>query len=201
MSKPTRAEREGFAALDALYAELPPIACQGRCAISCRGGIVLTDLEARRLQLATHIKPRTTDARGRCVYLTADDRCSVHPIRPLICRTWGVVKMLSCMHGCVPARWLDDRAWIAVDVSASAAGASYNGARGWPPHLVRVSRASGTTMRDSMISRSRNATHARPAHLHGGRIGRQEKYGVSVHPQWQGDAFCGTRGNITGGQS
>jgi hypothetical protein len=75
MSKPTAAEREAFAALDALYATLPPIACQGRCGISCQGGILLTDAEARRLQLATHCKPRTTDTRGRCVYLSADERC------------------------------------------------------------------------------------------------------------------------------
>lgn len=122
MSKPTRAEREAFAALDALYAQLPAIACARRCGISCQGGILLTDVEARRLQLATHCKPRTTNARGRCVYLSADERCTVHPIRPLICRVWGLVKRLSCMHGCVPAQWLDDRAFLDLAVAVERVG-------------------------------------------------------------------------------
>jgi Fe-S-cluster containining protein len=112
VSKPTPAERDLFAALDALYARLPAIACQGRCAVGCGGGIFLTDAEARRLQLATHRKPKTTDATGRCVYLTADDRCSAYAVRPLACRVWGVVKMLSCMHGCVPDRWLAEPEFI-----------------------------------------------------------------------------------------
>jgi hypothetical protein len=122
VSKITRAEREGFAALDAVYATLPPIACQQQCGIACHGGIVLTDLEARRLQIATHIKPRTTDERGRCVYLSADERCTVHPIRPLICRTWGLVKRLSCMHGCVPPVWLGDRSFLAAAVAVEQIG-------------------------------------------------------------------------------
>lgn len=122
MSKPTAAERAAFARLDALYAELPPIACKGRCGVSCQGGILLTEAEARRLQLATHRKPRTTDARGRCVYLSAEERCEAHAIRPLICRVWGVVKMLSCMHGCVPAAWLEDRAFLRLAVAVEEVG-------------------------------------------------------------------------------
>jgi uncharacterized protein len=103
------------AALEALYATLPTIACKGLCAIAC-GPIVLTDVEARRLQVTTHRKPRTIpvtaiDAAGntmreRCVYLTPTDRCSAYAVRPLICRAWGLVKMLSCMHGCGPDRWI-----------------------------------------------------------------------------------------------
>lgn len=112
VSKPSRDLLDVFAKLDALYAQLPPIVCQGRCAVGCGGGIWLTDAEARRLQLATHRKPRTTDATGRCVYLTADDQCSAYAVRPLACRVWGVVKMLSCMHGCVPDRWLAETEFV-----------------------------------------------------------------------------------------
>ena len=122
MSKPTREERAAFAQLDALYAELPPMVCKGQCGIACKGGIVLTDLEARRLQLTTHRKPRTTDARGRCVYLTADERCNAYAVRPLICRAWGLVKMMSCMHGCVPAKWLDDRTFLRIAVAIETLG-------------------------------------------------------------------------------
>jgi hypothetical protein len=105
MSKASAKLRTAFAALDAIYAQLPTIACQGHCARYCTA-IVLTDLEARRLQLATHAKPRTVN--GRCVYLTEHGRCSVHAARPLICRAWGLVRLLSCPHGCLPDRWLTD---------------------------------------------------------------------------------------------
>jgi hypothetical protein len=105
MSKTSAKLRAAFATLDALYAQLPTMTCQGRCAYAC-AAITLTDLEARRLQLAGHAKPRTVN--GRCVYLTSHGRCDVYAVRPLICRAWGLIRMLSCPHGCVPDRWLTD---------------------------------------------------------------------------------------------
>jgi Fe-S-cluster containining protein len=178
VSKPTRAEREAFAAIDALYAELPPIACQGRCGISCQGGILMTDLEARRLQLATHVKPRTTDARGRCVYLSPEERCTVHAIRPLICRVWGVVKMLSCMHGCVPAQWLDDRAFLRLAVAIERIGGG-RVLRTTPAGLAHVPGESFTNtagrialaprIDDEQLTRNADRTRNLRA-LHGGRI-------------------------------
>jgi hypothetical protein len=117
--------RETFAQLDALYAELPAIACQGKCSIAC-GALPLTDAEARRLQLVTHRKPRTVpgllalkdfappELRERCVYLTPAGRCSAYDVRPLICRAWGLVKRMSCMHGCVPDRWLTDLEFLRI---------------------------------------------------------------------------------------
>ena len=42
-----------------------------------------------------------------CPYLTWDNKCSVHPSRPMICRLYGLVKdELQCRHGCVPERWI-----------------------------------------------------------------------------------------------
>lgn len=114
--KISRRDREAFAALDAIYAQMPSILCTGKCAGAC-GAIPLTDLEARRLQLAGHQKARTlpmaaTDQDGaaqqRCIYLTPTNRCSVYAARPLICRAYGLVRMLSCPFGCVPDRWLKD---------------------------------------------------------------------------------------------
>lgn len=112
--KPAAKLADLFAQLDARYAELPALTCRGECAIAC-GAMPLTDLEARRLQLATHVKPRTVlrvlaDGREheRCIYLTPADRCRAYAVRPLICRVWGLVRMLSCMHGCLPARWFSD---------------------------------------------------------------------------------------------
>lgn len=114
-----------FAKLDALYARLPPLTCKGLCTIAC-GPIVLTDLEARRLQLTTHVKPRTVirlradgephteKPRQRCIYLKDESRCTAYAVRPLICRAWGTVRALSCMHGCAPASWLGDLEFVAI---------------------------------------------------------------------------------------
>jgi hypothetical protein len=105
--------------LDRLYATLPAVRCKRLCGESC-GPMILTDLEARRLQVATHRKPRclpmiTTPADVRCVYLNAEQtKCTAYAVRPLICRIWGTVKRLSCPHGCVPDRWLSDREFLEV---------------------------------------------------------------------------------------
>jgi uncharacterized protein len=181
MSRLTPTEREACAALDALYATLPTIACTGRCAIAC-GPIVLTDLEARRLQLATHRKPRTipvtaVDAQGntmraRCVYLTATDRCGAYAVRPLICRAWGLVKMLSCMHGCVPDRWLSSVELARIGQAIERIGGGRvlrtvpeglvaDGERTWD--MLDPRRSDAAIERDAERTRSLRA-------LHGGRI-------------------------------
>jgi hypothetical protein len=103
-----------FEAIDRLYARLPVVACRRLCGDAC-GPILLTELEARRLHVTAHAKPRTIplarvdgSTSERCVYLTARGLCAAYDVRPLICRVWGVVKALSCPHGCVPDSWLDD---------------------------------------------------------------------------------------------
>ena len=105
MGSDNRKYRAAVAALDALYAELPTVACRGLCGVTC-GAVPLTDVEARRLQVTTHRKPRTillatpvVDVNGdtrheRCVYLSAEDRCTAYP------------------RGCIPDRWLADRAFV-----------------------------------------------------------------------------------------
>lgn len=127
MSEGARYRRD-IARLEAEYAKLPTVQCKGLCWRAC-GPIPLTELEARRLQLATHKKPRTLpvneaspDLHIRCIYLNAANRCSAYAARPLICRTWGVVKMLSCMHGCLPDRWLHDRAFLRIAQTVEAIG-------------------------------------------------------------------------------
>lgn len=119
--------------LDALYARLPAIACRGECAVAC-GSIVLTKLEGRRLQVATHIKPRTVflpvaivDAHGdrrheRCIYLDARDRCRAYAVRPFICRVFGLVRLLSCPRGCVPDAWLRETEFAAIAREVEALG-------------------------------------------------------------------------------
>jgi Fe-S-cluster containining protein len=112
-----------YARLDTLYAQLPPLTCLGRCSVAC-GPILLTEVEARRLLATTHQSPKTIPMTGvdvhsntrreRCVYLTPTDRCGAYAVRPLICRVWGAVKLLSCMHGCAPTRWLHETEFLAL---------------------------------------------------------------------------------------
>ncbi len=102
--KAARKLADRIAQLEALYAELPTVACRGLCASGCVS-IPLTDLEADRLRLTTHQKPRTV-GENRCVYLTAEQRCGAYAARPLVCRAFGVMSLLSCPWGCEPTGWL-----------------------------------------------------------------------------------------------
>jgi Fe-S-cluster containining protein len=100
MSKRSR-DKDIHAALDAVYARLPTVACRGLCAVAC-GPIILTPAEATRMKAAhPERRPLRTEP-VRCTYLTKRERCSVYAVRPLICRIFGVVQRMSCMHGCVP---------------------------------------------------------------------------------------------------
>lgn len=112
--------REAFAKLDALYARLPTIQCQGRCALAC-GPIPLTDLEAQRLKSATHQTPRTVPD-NRCVYLSPAGRCRAYAARPLICRAYGLLQGLCCPHGCVPDRWLTEKQFLELAVAIERVG-------------------------------------------------------------------------------
>ena len=40
---------------------------------------------------------------GFCPYLDlGTKRCTVHSVRPMICRLWGVSENMKCPHGCKP---------------------------------------------------------------------------------------------------
>lgn len=95
------------AALDALYADLPTIACKGECHTTC-GPIPLTQGEEMRLRSV----PRTThEDTLLCPVLSKDNRCKGYEKRPLVCRLFGVVddEKMRCPYGCVPERLLSDR--------------------------------------------------------------------------------------------
>lgn len=105
-----RDTRDRNAQLDALYAELPGIDCQGRCWDSC-GPIDMSGQERRRISDTgvyipkgsfTHVGPMP------CPALTMLHRCSVYEIRPLICRIWGLTRELPCTYGCRPERYLTE---------------------------------------------------------------------------------------------
>lgn len=90
---------------EALYAELPNIECKGLCSDSC-GPIVMSAFEYDRIRSAVKgpIRPLRHPL-DHCPLL-ADGRCTVYPLRPVICRLWGVTENMQCPFGCVPDRLL-----------------------------------------------------------------------------------------------
>lgn len=45
---------------------------------------------------------REQPAKVWCPYLS-DGSCSIHDVRPTLCRLWGAVETAKCPYGCVPA--------------------------------------------------------------------------------------------------
>lgn len=101
-----------------IWDRVPKIECKGLCSDSC-GPIGCSSLERK---LVEDRSGRKLEAKGRrmdCAMLTANGRCSVYSIRPLICRIWGVVRAMRCPHGCLPERWMSDRESILLLADAA----------------------------------------------------------------------------------
>ena len=114
---------EKLVLVDRIYAGLPAIACQQKCAFFC-GPIAVSWLEAKRLNGRQRIKTHPimtrietgqsfgvgrrieTDDCFKCPLLGEDGRCRAYDIRPGICRLWGLTEKMKCPHGCVPERWV-----------------------------------------------------------------------------------------------
>ena len=92
--------------LDRAYASLPRLECKRVCQKSC-GIIVFSGEERRRIEqrIGTTIP---TYNEWTCPLLDIRGDCSVHDIRPMICRLWGLTKSMACPFGCVPERWLTE---------------------------------------------------------------------------------------------
>jgi Fe-S-cluster containining protein len=98
--------REATARLDAVYATLPTIACQGHCATSC-GPLALSVLERTRVQRQTPWKRLQGQTTLDCPLLR-QGRCTQYAVRPLLCRLYGVATGMPCRYGCMPERWVSD---------------------------------------------------------------------------------------------
>jgi hypothetical protein len=92
------------AELEQLYAQLPPLACRGLCGHSCAQHVDAGPLERRRVaQRGVDLDAPTAD--GACPALShalGGAVCSVHEVRPMVCRLWGVAASMPCPHGCLP---------------------------------------------------------------------------------------------------
>jgi hypothetical protein len=104
---------EALAAIEKLYDRLPSVECKGLCADSCGGAIHMSDVEHRRIvertgiDIPQDVDPGEAASRWRmndrdlaCPALV-DERCTVHDIRPFVCRAWGAGRgEMACKHGC-----------------------------------------------------------------------------------------------------
>lgn len=89
--------REAVEQLLLLYAQIPKIACQGKCQDYC-GPIPCSSLEKERIEeiaVIPDIGPSLS-----CPMLTEEGRCSVYDRRPAVCRMWGVGYSMQCPYGC-----------------------------------------------------------------------------------------------------
>lgn len=96
----TRRERRN---LDAVYAEMPTLECQGKCAESC-GPVAMSRVEWERIIETVGYEPGPRE--DMTCPLLDGERCTVYDVRPTICRLWGAVESMPCPWGCKPSRML-----------------------------------------------------------------------------------------------
>lgn len=110
-------KQELWAALEALYEQVPEAGCKGLCSDFC-GPIRMGPLERLRTrQAGVKITPEAeakrkleqSDGAWSCDAL-ARGRCTIYPERPMICRTWGAAEGQECPYGCRPQNGLLPRA-------------------------------------------------------------------------------------------
>ena len=98
--------QEAKQALEALYKQVPVIACQRLCQHSC-GPVGMAYLESLLIRHATTLPLQAKDTSTHCPLLR-HGACAIYRWRPMVCRLWGVVPSLPCMHGCIPERMLTE---------------------------------------------------------------------------------------------
>jgi Fe-S-cluster containining protein len=119
-----------LAELREVWDSIPNIKCQGKCYDACTTLDFTSPIEKkavrsyrmeRRLpyfefkvlsppspEIAKHRAEGHVPDDGclNCPYLTAQKRCSVYSVRPILCRIYGVSELLRCPFGCEPERVL-----------------------------------------------------------------------------------------------
>lgn len=154
--------------LDALYATLPHIECQGLCSDSC--GPIGMSLRERGRIIERARKPVTCGSYASCSMLTDDRRCSVYDIRPMICRLWGLLNSMRCPYGCIPeGGLLDDAEGVRLLLEADNIGGSED-----RDQLVREALAALEAMDSEEASRRAAAIFARSRPSVAGRDGALE---------------------------
>lgn len=117
-----RLDAGAVAELEALYAALPALACKGLCASSCARHVDASHVERERIA-AVGVDLDAPTADGACPALSraivASGRCTVHEVRPMVCRLWGAAASMPCPHGCSPEGGVLDDATAMTMLAAS----------------------------------------------------------------------------------
>ena len=134
MSELIRTEEQRLARLQCIYEQIPSFTCKDHCS-ECCGPIrwaAIEDLNIRRY-LAEHgmdyitrqLEPRAVimalvgrDSSGITCPYVVNDRCSIYPVRPLVCRLQGIYpEKLPCPF-ITPAKIISkkevDKIWAKV---------------------------------------------------------------------------------------
>jgi Fe-S-cluster containining protein len=102
-------KKKSIEKLEALYKRIPEIECKGLCHPSCTI-VPAEDLEIKRARKRMSCNPfrvsnkdlelaKTTGKIPSCGALK-DNRCTIHSVRPAICRLYGSAEGLECPFGC-----------------------------------------------------------------------------------------------------
>jgi hypothetical protein len=87
--------------LEKIYSRIPEFKCQERCGECC--GPVRWSL-AEEIVIRDYIRRHGIEYRKMksimdyCPFLTEDKKCSIYPVRPLVCRVYGVLENLRCPY-------------------------------------------------------------------------------------------------------
>lgn len=110
--------------LQRVFDRIPDIRCEGHCHGAC-GPIAISEVEDEAIRVfcdANGVRyaaltggiqeavARMEEAGcASCPYLDEEKRCMVYPVRPAICRMFGVSESMPCPWGCVREGALTDR--------------------------------------------------------------------------------------------
>ncbi len=101
--------------IEDIYELIPEFTCSKGCHECCKnfGVPSRTKIEDERLKKFLEDRGvKVGEARGRtCPYLDEalpDGGCSIHPVRPLICRLYGTSPSYLCKMGIMPVRLLEE---------------------------------------------------------------------------------------------
>ncbi|MEW1679380.1 YkgJ family cysteine cluster protein [Streptomyces noursei] len=164
---PRRSDQD--AALDALYAQVPNIACKGHCHTSCRP-ITMSDRERSRIRQNTGVTippvaQMHKEGRPTCPALTDENRCSVYALRPMICRIWNASEAIRCRFGCLP---LNDASLLSKADTERLLGEAMNA--GGTPHSWNINTSADVIQQgielDEYLARSQEI----PAALASGKV-------------------------------
>lgn len=161
------------AQLEALYSRVPDLDCKGLCHTSC-GIIEASVRERERMQEAGVRLPYLDeflemDREGleiSCPALTADKKCSVYDVRPMICRLWGATDSMPCPYGCKPiddGPLIQEPAGFELLADAMAAGGTPDGRPEVRSALVRKIYEANPNAVNAIVERGKIADARRAA--------------------------------------